>query len=114
MLKLRVLSCCLPRNLGEWPFQPLLYRTTLSHFIVDTLTSLGNFTAAPTLTCRFLEGEDGEDTAKISQADIAEAVDIASAAKVSLRMAEGPGKKAGGAKRGLLMRANYCHFLTLF
>ncbi|KAM5326657.1 WD repeat-containing protein 46 [Glossophaga mutica] len=29
----------------------------------------------------FLEGEDGEDTAKISQADIVEAVDIASAAK---------------------------------
>jgi U3 small nucleolar RNA-associated protein 7 len=32
-----------------------------------------------------LEGEDGEDTAKIRQADIVEAVDIASAAKVSLR-----------------------------
>ncbi|KAK2113513.1 WD repeat-containing protein 46 [Saguinus oedipus] len=31
----------------------------------------------------FLEGEDGEDTAKICQADIVEAVDIASAAKVS-------------------------------
>lgn len=29
----------------------------------------------------FLEGEDGEDTAKISQADLVEAVDIASAAK---------------------------------
>lgn len=40
--------------------------------------------------CRFLEGEDGEDTAKIRQADIVEAVDIASAAKVSLSLGQGP------------------------
>lgn len=42
------------------------------------------------LTLRFLEGEDGEDTAKIRQAEIVEAVDIASAAKVSLRLEKGP------------------------
>uniref|UniRef100_A0A8C6QMA8 WD repeat-containing protein 46 n=1 Tax=Nannospalax galili TaxID=1026970 RepID=A0A8C6QMA8_NANGA len=46
----------------------------------------------------FLEGEDGEDTAKILQTDIVEAVDIASAAKVSLRRggAEGLHLALGG------------------
>lgn len=56
---------------------------------------VGCFTAAPTLTCRFLEGEDGEDTAKIRQADIVEAVDIASAAKVSVRMGTGRARRSG-------------------
>lgn len=61
-----------------------------------TYLIVGSFTAAPTPTCRFLEGEDGEDTAKIRQADIVEAVDIASAAKVSLRMGTGQARRSGG------------------
>ena len=35
-----------------------------------------------TVFCRFLEAEDGEETSRISQHDIAEAVDIMSAQKV--------------------------------
>lgn len=64
----------------------------LSFLILMLVHSLHirKLTAALTLTCRFLEGEDGEDTAKISQTDIVEAVDIASAAKVSRRMGKGP------------------------
>lgn len=77
------------RNLGEWALvwvasAPASWDCPFSFLGWDTYFTLGNLTAAPTLTCRFLEGEDGEDTAKICQADIVEAVDIASAAKVSL------------------------------
>ena len=60
---------------------PLSFSRWYTHFI------LGSFTA--NTHSRFLEGEDGEDTAKIRQVDIVEAVDIASAAKVSLRLEKG-------------------------
>lgn len=60
-----------------------------------TYFTLGSSSAAPTLPCRFLEGDEGEDTAKIRQADIVEAVDIASAAKVSLGRGPGQARRSG-------------------
>lgn len=91
MSKLLVRSCCLLRNLGEWP---LMWASPDTALLRDCPFSFlcwyTHFILALTLTCRFLEGEDGEDTAKILQADIVEAVDIASAAKVSLRLGNGP------------------------
>lgn len=95
MSKLLVLSCCLLRNLGKWTLMwgspaSALWDSPFSFLCWYTDFILGSFTATLTLTCSFLEGEDGEDTAKIRQADIVEAVDIASAAKVSLRVERGP------------------------
>lgn len=69
---------------------PALWDCPFSFYCWYTHFIFKSFTAALTLTCRFLEGEDGEDTAKILQTDIVEAVDIASAAKVSLRVGKGP------------------------
>lgn len=94
MSKLLVLSCCLLRNLGEWTLMwaspaPALWGSHFSYLCWYTHFILGSLNSSLMLTCRFLEGEDGEDTAKICQADIVEAVDIASAAKVSLRMEKG-------------------------
>lgn len=82
------------RNQGEWLIgaspAPALWDCLFSFYCWYSHFIFKSFTAALTLTCRFLEGEHGEDTAKISQADIVEAVDIASAAKVSLRVGKGP------------------------
>lgn len=82
--ELPALSCCLWRNLGEraptWPFPALALCVSFTPG-----TQSQGLTAIVTAPFRFLEGEGGEDTAKILQTDIAEAVDIASAAKVSLR-----------------------------
>lgn len=63
---------------------PALWGFSLSFSCWSTRCTFWSFIATPVLTPRFLEGEDGEDTAKIRQADIVEAVDIASAAKVRL------------------------------
>lgn len=68
---------------------PALWGSHFSYLCWYTHFILGSLNSSLMLTCRFLEGEDGEDTAKICQADIVEAVDIASAAKVSLRMEKG-------------------------
>lgn len=94
--ELPVLSCCFPRNRGErtltwaFPARPLGLCFPAFEFFCMPAPCLGH-TVDLTVPCRFLEGEDGEDTAKILQTDIVEAVDIASAAKVSLRREGGPG-----------------------
>lgn len=80
------------RNLGEWAVTwasvvPVFWDSFI-FMLVHPLHIRKPY--CNTKTCRFLEGEDGENTAKILQADIMEAVDIASAAKVSLRLAKGP------------------------
>lgn len=88
VLKLLVLNYCLLRNPGKWTPMwaspgPALWGFSFSFSCWYTHCIFGSLTATLALTPRFLEGEDGEDTAKIRQADIVEAVDIASAAKVS-------------------------------